>query len=159
MRKIFGGAMLFSALGAAILGGALAWQSSEYTPVDTATVGTIAFTVQYDGSFGVSTIGPNDGVPRDVGAGALSNTGTFDLTVKSLNVYVTEVTGEPNCRSDHFVGSAVVAPGSDLEDGLFAGQALVEGFIVRMAVVPAAPESCMGAVVSFRTLIEMQTVS
>ena len=72
MRKIFGGAMLFSAVGATVLGGALAWNSTELTPPQTVEVGTVEFTILYV-QHPDAMLGPNDGVPNDIGGGTITS--------------------------------------------------------------------------------------
>jgi hypothetical protein len=156
MRKIFGGAMLFSAVGATVLGGALAWNSTEITPPNNVDVGTIDFDILYV-QHPDALLGPNDGVPNDVGGGTITNNGTLNLFYEVGSVQIFNVASQhATCNTSNFVGS--VTPVLDLafNQEVSAGET-EEGYRVGIAVLPSAPEACMGATVSYLVAITMST--
>jgi hypothetical protein len=156
MRKIFGGAMLFSAVGATVLGGALAWNSTEITAPNTVDVGTIEFTILYV-QHPDALLGPDDGVPNEIGGGTISNDGTLNLFYEAGSVQIFNVaTSNATCNPSNFVG--VVTPVLDLafNQEVSAGET-EEGYRVAIAVVENAPEACMGATVSYLVAITMST--
>jgi len=83
MRKIFGGAMAFSVVGAVLLGGVLAWQASDAVHSQN-QVGAGGLDVRIDTSWPDANgpdgviIGPN-GHETDVALLDVTNTGTFNL--------------------------------------------------------------------------------
>ena len=120
MRKIFGGAMVLSIVGAVVLGGILAFQSQQTTNEFSATVGDAQWTLAYESE--PNTIVPGYGL-EVVGEGYLANDpgSSFAIVNNGGFVTISEVTS--GCPSSQF-GSAVnvvqtapVNPG----DGFAAG--------------------------------------
>jgi len=159
MRKIFGGAMALSALGAVIMGSSLAWKDSQVA-TGAANVGTMDWTLHYmpDNS---QTIGPDDGVNREVGLGYVSNAAGADFNIKwnAGKLLITNAFPSPgdttSCASSNFGGvieglnlgfTNPIAPGND-------GAA----FAVKLNVAPGAPDACMGDIVGYAIEIEMAT--
>lgn len=168
MRKIFGGAMLFSGLGAAILGGALAWNASETTGLQTIDVASISFDMIYIQS-DEAILGPNDGVHRPVGRIWIENDGEMNIAFHSGAVEIVSYTkpnGAPNdqaaCSVTNFGGSLaptqllstqpVIEPGNDAEPPDDPPH-----LTVRMAVANGAPDACQGGEVTYRVVVTMQT--
>lgn len=77
MRKIFGGSLVFSLVGVALLGGVFAWNFSA-SDSDSNTVGFGDLAMQYNSNGNI--LGP-DGVTTVVGAGGLGTNGDFVLAV------------------------------------------------------------------------------
>ncbi len=155
MRKIFGGAMLFSAVGATILGGALAWNDTQQTPPQTVDVGSVEFTIAYTQASD-ALLGPNDGVPNRVGDGLISNTGDLNLNWSAGTVLFTNVDAQhATCNVSNFAGA--VTPYGDVTGEISAGQLSQEGYFVDIAVLPVAPEACQGATVSYVVSITLAT--
>lgn len=157
MRKIFGGAMLFSAVGATILGGALAWNDTQISGPQTVDVGTVGFAIEYVPAPD-ALLGPNDGIPNRIGGGRLSNTGDLNLFWANGEVQFFNVDAQhATCNVSNFAGA--VTPILDLGNGgeLSAGAVSQEGYVVDAAVLPVAPEACQGATVSYVVAITMST--
>ena len=157
MRKIFGGAMLFSAVGATILGGALAWNDTQISGPQTVDVGAMGFAIEYV-QHPDALLGPNDGTPNEIGGGRLSNTGNLNLfwNAGAVEVYNVDASNA-TCNPSNFLG--VVTPILDLGAGgeLSAGAVSQEGYVVDMSVLTSAPEACQGATVSYLVAITMST--
>jgi hypothetical protein len=156
MRKIFAGAMLFTALGAAILGGALAWSNTEITPPNQVDVGEVAFTILYV-QHADALLGPNDGVPNEIGGGTITNDGDLNLFYASGSVQIFNVaSSNGTCNPSNFTG--IVTPVLDLAPpGEVSAGDTEEGFRVAIAVNTGAPEACQGATVSYLVSITMAT--
>jgi len=159
MRKIFGGAMLFSALGAAVLGGALAWTNTEVSDINTVGVGTVSFGMEYVQNSG-ALLGPDDGINNEVGTGLVQNTGQLTIGYHSGGVEILDVTGPAGgtaaCNTSNFGGAVTwlgQSSGSDLANGD------IGAFDVGMNVAPGAPDACQGATVSYVVFVTMQTVA
>jgi len=103
MRKIFGGAMVLSIVGAVVLGGILAFQSQQTTNEFSATVGDAQWTLAYESE--PNTIVPGYGL-EVVGEGYLANDpgSSFAIVNNGGFVTISEVTA--GCPSSQF-GSAV----------------------------------------------------
>jgi hypothetical protein len=157
MRKIFGGAMLFSALGAAILGGALAWEATEISDINTVGVGSISFGIAYAQNGGAQ-LGPDDGINNEVGTGLIQNLGNLNIEFKEGGVEILDVTGPAGgtaqCNTSNF-GGIVNYLGQQGGTGLATGD--IAAFDVGMNVAPGAPDACQGAVVSYVVFVTMQT--
>jgi hypothetical protein len=168
MRKIFGGAMLFSGLGAAILGGALAWNASETTGLETIDVASIEFDMTYIQS-PEAILGPNDGVHYPVGRIWLENDGEMNIKFHSSAVEIVSYTksnGAPDdqaaCAVTNFGGSTtatqalntqpILEPGNDAEPADDPPH-----LTVNMAVAAGAPDACQGGEVTYRVVVTMQT--
>ena len=157
MRKIFGGAMALSALGAVIMGGALAWTDSQEV-FDTAAVGTMGWDLNYLPGF-TPELGPDGEGFQEVGAGNITNTGDFNLLLKDSAVVISNVVpfgfGGGSCASDNFegkvtgVGVAWDEPVAPLASG---GE-----FVASIAVKAGAPEACQGDLVTYAVQIEVTT--
>lgn len=156
MRKIFGGAMLFSAVGATILGGALAWQDTQITDFEQVDVGTVSFAIDYTEAPG-QLLGPNDDSPNLVGGGLISNTGTLNLYWVGGQVGMAGTSNNATCNASNFVGT--VTPLADLAFGgeLSAGELGQQGFQVDIAVKSSAPEACMGETLTYTVAVTMGT--
>lgn len=120
MRKVFGGAMVLSIVGAVVLGGILAFQSQQTTNEFSAKVGDAQWTLAYESE--ANTIVPGYGL-EVVGEGYIANDpgSSFSLVNTGGFVTISEVTS--GCPSSLFgtsvvvVQTAPVAPG----DGFTAG--------------------------------------
>ncbi|MCC6381619.1 MAG: hypothetical protein IT304_03875 [Dehalococcoidia bacterium] len=156
MRKIFGGALLFSVVGAVLFGGVLAWKSTQIASNNSATVGDLNWTLLYTPNN--SLIGPN-GNDVKVGEGAVTNNGDFNIkldapaigevTVSSVDV------GHQLCQVTNFHGAVYAKLGSSLAvipDGGTGGD-----FYVNMLVDQNAPLSCVGATISYDVAINVIT--
>lgn len=163
MRKVFAGAMLFSVIGAVILGGTLAWQNTKRVATDqTVEVGFLEWNAGYVQSSDAQ-LGPN-GYTNTIGIGFIENTGEFNLAFLGGIVVIKNVSGlatpgntHASCDADNFFGSveALVPPG----DGYYAPGVLVEdAFVVKIAVANTAPNSCMGATVTYDVYVTMGTM-
>jgi hypothetical protein len=158
MRKIFGGAMLFSALGAAILGGALAWNNTQSVS-DSNFVGDVDFSVTFTPNGAV--IGPNDDVFKKVGTGDVTNSGFFSLWFQPdlSSVRIDDVNSlDATCLESHFAGRIVafaellgeVPPPPNIGS-------TADGFDVEIATAGSAPSACQSSVVFWTAYITMGT--
>lgn len=168
MRKIFGGAMLFSALGAVILGGALAWNSSEVSGINNIDVMSIEFDMTYIQDPN-AILGPNDGVHRRIGGVWIQNDGESNLLYNTGALEILTVDINQNGVQDD---EGICAPanfGGSLEPTL-ALSATTGGLppdndaeplsdpahlVVRGAVATNAPDGCQGAEVWYRVVVVM----
>jgi hypothetical protein len=171
MRKIFGGAMLFSALGAVILGGALAWNASETTGLETIEVNSIEFDMIYIQAPN-AILGPNDGVHRHIGRLWIDNDGTSNITFNTGAVEIVDVQVDDNgvpddmgvCAVSNFGGSldpalaleanGVIAPDNPSNPANDPPHLNVLG-----AVANGAPDACQGATVTYRVVVVMTTAA
>lgn len=118
MRKIFGGAMVMSIVGAVVLGGILAFQSQQTTNEFSAKVGDAQWALAYESE--PNTIVPGYGL-EVVGEGYIANdaTSSFSLVNTGGTVTISEVTS--GCPSQLFgslvkvVQTAAVAPGNGFD--------------------------------------------
>lgn len=163
MRKVFAGAMLFSVIGAVILGGTLAWQDTRRVAANqTVEVGILEWGSIYTQSSDAQ-LGPN-GYQNTIGFGTLSNTGEFNLALLGGQVLVTNVrtlatpgSSHANCDTDNFFGSVETLPFDG--DGYIApGQTVDRAYIVKMQVADTAPVSCMGATVTYDVFVTVGTL-
>jgi hypothetical protein len=165
MRKIFAGAMLFSVIGAVILGGTLAWQNTQLVATNVVVpVGTLGW-----GSIYVqetdALLGPN-GYVTTVGHGTLSNTGDFNikLLASGSSVLIRNVdSGHSSCDPWNFwgtvqdlTGGTVIAPGTSFADGP-NGPGMA--YRVLIGVKDNAPFACMGALVTYDVYITIETTT
>jgi hypothetical protein len=162
MRKIFGGAMAFSMVGAVVLGGVLAWSNSQSFN-QSATVGSLAFSLSP--THNTDRIGPNDNIPRITDNVMIHNTGGgtgFDLVFDTGHVDILDVvnvlgtTDQANCGAPNFVGTVQDKTGGATltADTTKTPDGLVQ---VMMAVQSGAPIACEGDTVSYRVVINMKT--
>jgi hypothetical protein len=161
MRKIFAGAMLFSVIGAVILGGTLAWQNTQLVADnETVDVGTLQWGSVYTQSTNAQ-LGPN-GFTSTVGFGTLANTGDFNIVLladQSSVVIVNVDQGHASCDTVNFSGAI-----QDLTGGstIAAGTSWANGgdaYRVVMTVAANAPFACMGATVTYDVYITVGTVT
>jgi hypothetical protein len=124
MRKVFGGAMVLSIVGAVVLGGILAFQSQQTTNEFSATVGDATWVLAYEAEANVIVPGYGNQV---VGEGYLANDpgSAFSLVNTGGFVTISEVTS--GCPSSLFGSSVVVvqtapiAPGDGFAPGQLPG--------------------------------------
>jgi hypothetical protein len=181
MRKIFGGAMAFSVVGAVLLGGVLAWQASDAVHSQN-QVGSGGIDVDIDDSWPGANgpdgviIGPN-GHETDVALLDIENTGTFNLKFACTdpNMPGTCVTGvvvidevspsglpdETTCGSHNFSGYTKfhLANGNSFLAGEGnLGDELNDALKVVLGVAETAPLSCQNDWVSWTAVVQMVTV-
>jgi hypothetical protein len=168
MRKIFGSAMIFSAIGAVIIGGATAWNADLTVDLTDSTVGVAS--VALDTTFGPNAngldetgevLGPDDGLFTLVAGIGLDNTGDFNLIWDPASqLQITNVSGanqgQASCGILNFATLLKPVntwtgkvPPYDADGGLDA-----QAFI---AVHPGAPNACQGATVSSTATIRVLT--
>ena len=160
MRKIFGSAMAFSVVGATVLGGTLAWNSDQVTPVNSVLVGALDWTLSYE-QVTDALIGPN-GHSVVLGHVTIGNDGDFNLSVPSTNlgeVIIEEVlTVNPgnhaSCDALNFVGAVT---NTDWDDEIAPGETSVHAARVDMLVDEDAPEACIGAEVRYHVRVAVET--
>jgi hypothetical protein len=163
MRKVFAGAMLFSVIGAVILGGTLAWQNTKKIgETQTVDVGFLDWGSVYTQNSDAQ-LGPN-GYQNQIGIGSISNSGEFNLSllgglivIRNVQTIATPGSSHANCDTDNFFGSveSLVPPG----DGFFApGVTVEDAYVVKMSVADTAPNSCMGATVSYDVYVTVGTL-
>lgn len=163
MRKIFGGAMAFSLVGAVLLGGVLAWQT-EATVSDSNVVGTPSVAVSFtpNGTF----LGP-DGYAVLVGHIDVTNTGDFNLDAASPYGWVqilgvTVPPGQAACGNHNFQGAGTqltLENPSYTAINLEQGDPVVSNALgVNIEVVAGAPGSCQGATVDWAATVVLTTV-
>jgi len=176
MRKIFGGAMAFSMIGAVVLGGVLAWSNSQELD-GSSVVGSISWSVCHTGTVAPvcplgdgptgDYIGPDDDHIVWVDNRHIVNTGLpgdfriqFDPAASKVDITdttdtpVNSQTDQNNCAVVWFGGS-VAAIG--INDVLNPGD-VGAPFRIGMQVHPGAPTACMGDTVSWKATITVKTV-
>ncbi|MBI2767112.1 MAG: hypothetical protein HYX53_14535 [Chloroflexi bacterium] len=161
MRKIFGGAMAFSLVGAVLLGGVLAWQTSETVSGDNA-VGKpgIDATANHNGTL----LGP-DGYAVQVATIDVSNTGDYRLQASSPYGFV-QILGvsvppaQQACGNQNFEGA-----GTQLKlanplylDPLDLNETVDDAVSVNIETIAGAPASCQGATVSWAATVVLTTI-
>lgn len=179
LRKMFGGAVAVTALGAVLLGGALSWESSQ-TDKGKAVVGALDWELKYHPqacseydfvaaglAWGIDCaeplLGPN-GNETTVGGGAVDNDGDFMLKVKEgigeLTITHVQV-DDGSCDTDNFAGSldpmfgsTVYNPIGNIDDDDIGGH-----FIGRILVKDNANSDCQGSEVSYRLQVNVETVN
>lgn len=166
MRKIFGGAMAFSMVGAVVLGGVLAWSNSR-SYNGTAQVGSLDFSLGTP-AHNNDRIGPDDGIYRTVDNITITNTGGaigFDLLYDSGHVDILDVTSpvgsttdQANCGTQNFVGRVVDLTNGKVLLALSNNLADLSGDAqTQLKVNNGAPAACQGDIVSYRVTINMKT--
>ncbi len=158
LRKIFGGTMVLSLTAAVVLGGAFAWTNSK-TQHGSNQVGNLDFAMTFEQILPKPLLGPNNGVPTNVGHVELDNTGTFPLKFTGGTVAITSTDEEkaPDdglCLAKDFSGAVVVsdphevvAPGGQ-DKGI--GQ-------VYLTVLPSASSSCMTRTIGYDVTMTVDT--
>ena len=173
MRKIFAGAMVFSVIGAVILGGTLAWSNTVILGPNNVSVGQIAFTAVFSPAAS-ALLGPN-GHENTVGTIDVSNTGTFNLRVDGASkenpggsrVVIKNVDqGHASCDTDNFTGSVTPINGDNASPGQVdapnppaVSHTVFNLAQVKMSVIALAPNACQGAVVTFDILVVGTTIT
>jgi len=182
MRKIFGGAMAFSVVGAVLLGGVLAWQASDAVHSQN-QVGAGGLDVRIDTSWPGANgpdgviIGPN-GHETDVALLDVTNTGTFNLKFACTDsnnpascttgiVAIDEVSpsglpDETTCGSQNFYGFTKFHGATNgntfLAPAPQTGSQADDGLKVVLGVNANAPLSCQNDWVSWTAVVQMVTV-
>ncbi|MCC6388679.1 MAG: hypothetical protein IT302_14990 [Dehalococcoidia bacterium] len=175
MRKIFGGAMAFSVVGAVLLGGVLAWQASDSVSSSNAVgIGGLDATISMaPGAPNGVLLGPN-GHTTKVALLDLTNTGTFRLgfaqdgqgnsisgRVLIDSVQPVGLPDETTCGSQNFSGVTVFhAADANTVLARFGdnGASMPGALAVNMSVAPGAPDSCQSDVVSWTAIVQMVTL-
>jgi hypothetical protein len=163
MRKVFAGALIFSVIGAVILGGTLAWQNSKLVASNqTVDVGILDWGSVYVQNSD-ALLGPN-GYTNQVGIGSLVNSGEFNLALLGGQVVIRNVAtvfnpgaGHGSCDADNFFGSVEsLVPAAN--GYLSPGEALEDAYVVKIGVAAAAPTACMGATVTYDVYVTVGTL-
>jgi hypothetical protein len=175
MRKIFGGAMAFSMIGAVVLGGVLAWSNSQELD-GSSVVGSITWAITTpgtgtDGPTG-DYIGPDDDHVVWVDNRHILNTGapgdfSLEFDPAASKVDITDVTDTPaggaNAPTDQNNCAVVWFGGTVEEIGNHSvqnpGDLIGQPFRIGMQVHPGAPTACMGDTVSWKATITVKTVA
>lgn len=162
VREFFGAGMLFSLVGAGVLGGAMAW-SNQTEVYGTTAIGSIDFDFGVDGSLLMPTglpVGP-PGRTATILNGRIQNLGDFSIVLEQTStVEVTGVTnvdtpeGSPACLPTYFTprfvldnyGSPNILPG-----------ATGGNFHIDMTLDPTAPFTCSDQDVSYRLSVVVRT--
>jgi hypothetical protein len=163
MRKVFAGALIFSVIGAVILGGTLAWQNSKLVAANqTVDVGILDWGSVYIQNSD-ALLGPN-GYQNQIGIGSLVNSGEFNLAFLGGQVVIRNVatvfnpgSGHGSCDADNFSGSVeplVPAPNGYLSPG----ESLDDAYVVKMTVHADANTACMGATVTYDLYVTVGTL-
>jgi hypothetical protein len=157
MRKIFGGAMLFSALGAVLLGGALAWNATE-TIYGSNVVGTVDFDL-VNANYTNNQLGPNGSPAIEVVQAEIDNNGSFSLYLQTATTDVYDVNSfDATCLEAHFIGGGHIEGGSALQTNPEVPPGATEGWVVgTVATDSIAPEACQGSTVFWAFHVTMGT--
>lgn len=181
LRKMFGGAVAVTALGAVLLGGALSWNSSQ-TDNGSAVVGSLDWELKYvpfvcsdydwsgSGPWGIECdeplLGPN-GNETTVGGGLVDNDGDFMLKVREgigdLTVTHVEV-ADGSCDADNFSGYLRGKYPTTTYDTIANQDEFSEDdegghFEGRILVKESANKDCQGSEVSYRLQVNVETVN
>lgn len=183
MRKIFGGTMVLSIVGAVILGGVLAFTNSQTTAsVYQVKVGDASWTLHYQGANNV--IVPGSMVP--VGIGGLSTDPLNSMSVKPVGGSV-QIVGVPNgCGQELLTRNVqIVAQVGGANDGEIVGvgpnvvytpytlatntisdilsdpnEFTNQGtFVVNMGLLGNVPASCYGGTFSYTVTLNVEPVN
>lgn len=156
MRKIFGGSLAFSLVGASLLGGVFAWTLSDSQQARVA-VGTGQFELVYNQDPD-ALLGPN-GTEVRVGGGGGEAKGDFVLMAGPESGKLTI----KNVQSDR--GLCTVADFSGRIDVLTPLQEMVPGegagdweFAAYITTNEDARVNCMGALVTYEIQVDAETV-
>ena len=126
MRKIFGGALALSVLGATVLGGALAWNDTQ-EELGVALVGTVDWELNAYPTANV--LGPN-GAEAVVSYLTIENTGTalanFNIKYGDGTVVIGNLVGDQTCNRGNFSGT-VRGLGLDWDEPIAPGNLLGSG--------------------------------
>lgn len=156
LRAIFLSTMLSTLVGSSIIGGALAWPGSEFTPDQVIPTAEMEAVVRYTPNG--SLVGPNDGTWVAVGTGSVENTGQLSLGYVDSRLELTGVSNaSPACTLDMFAGQLI--PFAPLRQQIIPGMLIPIAFRVDLAALPSALPECNGAVVSFTTTFTFSLLS
>lgn len=156
MRKIFGGSLAFSLVGASLLGGVFAWTLSD-SERDQVAVGTGAFELVYNQDPD-ALLGPN-GTEVRVGGGGGEATGDFVLKAgnESGKLTIKNVQSDQGlCTVADFSGRIyVLTPDEEMVPGDGEGDWEFEAYITTNE---DARVNCMGALVTYEIQVDAETV-
>ena len=157
MRKVFAGALIFSVIGAVVLGGTLAWQSTKIVASNQlVSVGALNWDSTYTQSSD-ALLGP-DGSVTTVGFGNLVNAGDFNLALLGGAVIVKNVdTGHASCDTGNFVGSIIDLTGGEILADPPAANVIEDAYRVQILVLQGAPTACIGATITYDVKITVGT--
>lgn len=144
MRKIFASAMGLALIGATLFGAVYAW-SAGGSDSDSATVGTVSVNVVVTPNAAV--LGPDNGIPVNVGSVAVTNTGSIPAVAFTGTVSidsVTQVPGGGTCVAGHFTGSPVAGPVNGADN-------------ILIATNVGAPNDCQGDTVNYTVIVTATT--
>ncbi len=149
MRKIFGGSLVFSLVGAVVLGGVFAWTLSD-TESDSAEVGVADFVIQYESNENI--LGPA-GASTFVGTGgAHAWPSEYDIVISDNEDHELRIdtvsSGQGECSIADFSGWIDIQSG---EVVLPAGEDNYEDlvFTAHIETLDSASENCMGRTVGY----------
>ena len=167
MRKIFGGTMALSLVGAAVLGTvfAMSWGVSGTQHGDN-TVGAVQTNTFYEQLKDLNgnplLIGPNDGIWRTVGHIEMENlsssTFALQLTNGSVNITTTDEEKAPDngkCLLQDFAGQVIITQPGPIQPGATdpgIGQ-------VQLQVLPSAAPDCMGHTIGYDVTLNANLVA
>ena len=169
MRKIFGGTMMLSIVGAIVLGGVFAWSGSKTSTEQSFHLGSVNWALHYESETGA--VGPNDGATVNIlGNGWFDNNGDFPLKINGGSVVIDDSNGAPlQCASPAYYSSTVTPlnPGGWLaphtaganpnishDAGLTASQ-----YQATTIVSSSLPDSCLGNNISYMVTLNVTTNS
>jgi len=157
MRKIFAGALIFSVIGAVVLGGTLAWvQTKTVATNQLVSVGALNWDSTYTQSSD-ALLGP-DGSVTTVGFGDLVNAGDFNLVLLGGSVIVKNVdTGHASCDTGNFVGTIVNLIDGEVINDPPASNFVQDAYRVQILVLQGAPAACIGATITYDVKISVGT--
>ena len=167
MRKVFGSTMLLSIVGAVLLGGAFAWKNSKSSSENTIAIGKVTWTMAYEQEPNIY-LGPNDGVQRIIGDGAIANdpSSNFALRLTGGNVTIDHVIPTVCGVPAYFSGavnpddsSGLVNPGQGdlLGDDGGPGQLTAGQYHVLLGLDSTTPDTCAGATVAYIVTVNVTT--
>jgi hypothetical protein len=143
-RGIFLSAMAGATLLATAIGGAMAWQGSEYL-AGSNTVGSIDFEILYTPTG--QAVGPNNGVMGNIGMGQVQNVGDYGILLTKHSVELTGLSAPPECTLSMFAAEMLVFGG--ITDEIRTTEGPQGTFSVRMAAMQDAAPQCNGATISY----------
>jgi len=162
--------MVFSVIGAVILGGTLAWTNSKSFLNNQVNVGSLAFDAVYNQAPN-ALLGP-DGVTTTVGHVAVQNNGQYNIQVVGTNpadpasskVVIRNVAPAPGhsvCDPVNFTGSVdatrplPIAPG----EHDVASAYVEDAGTVYITVNNGSPSACQGATVTYDVIFVVSSTS
>jgi hypothetical protein len=158
MRKVFAGALIFSIIGAVVLGGTLAWQNSKTVASNAqVSVGALNWSSVYEQASD-ALLGP-DGSVTTVGHGSILNAGDFNLALLGGSVIIKNVdTGHASCDPANFTGAVQsLIEGDVIPEPPAPGSAVDDAYRVVITVKQGAPASCIGATITYDVKVTVGT--